>query len=164
MKTIQPEQLDKNVFDLLHKDWCLIAANKGKKYNMMTASWGGFGVLWHKKVATIYIRPQRYTKQFVDESEYFTLNFFPDGYRSNLQLLGTKSGIEMDKEKESGLKGIVENNMVRFEEANLVIKCRKLYRDSIKPELFLDAEIDKNYLQKDYHDMYIGEIVEILVK
>lgn len=164
MKKILPTEIEDNVFTLIGKDWCLIAANEGEHFNMMTASWGGLGVLWNKKVATIFIRPQRYTKKFVDHNEYFTLNFFDDSFREVLQVLGKKSGTEMDKEHDSGITAIVEDNMVRFEEARLVIKCRKIYQDAIKPEKFLDASIDNNYKLKDYHDMYIGEIVEVYIK
>lgn len=69
----------------------------------MTASWGGVGVLWNKNVATVYIRPQRYTKEFVDGNEKFTLTFFSEQYRNALTYLGRVSGKDGDKIKESGL-------------------------------------------------------------
>lgn len=158
------KDINGNVFTMFDKDWCLIAASKGDHYNMMTASWGGLGILWSRDVATIYVRPQRYTKEFIDESDTFTLSFFDEEYRKILGVLGSKSGRDMDKEHVEGLTGGVANGVVMFKEARLTLVCRKIYHDTIKPENFLDATIDKSYPIKDYHTMYIGEIVAVYEK
>ena len=91
-------------FERIGRDWCLITAGNKGSYNTMTASWGGVGILWNKEVATCYIRPQRYTKEFVDREEYFTLSFFPDGWREALNFCGKYSGRDRDKAAETGLK------------------------------------------------------------
>lgn len=162
---INPKALDKNVFSMLGDQWMLITAGTPERCNTMTASWGGLGVLWNKNVATCYIRPQRYTLEFVEQSEHFTLAFFGEEYRKSLSLCGSKSGRDLDKVKECGFTVAAgAGNAPYFEEAELVLVCRKLYWQDIDPAHFLTPEIEKNYPQKDYHRMFIGEIVEALVK
>ena len=153
-----------NPFAAVGDEWMLITAGTKENCNTMTAAWGGLGVLWKKNVATIYVRPQRYTKKFVDEQEYFTLCFFGDKYREELALCGTKSGRDMDKIKACNFTVVEsENGAPYFEEARLVLVCRKLYQDTLKQECFLDRACDeKCYPEHDYHDFYVGEVVEVL--
>lgn len=152
--------LRENTFDLLDKEWMLITAGDSESFNTMTASWGGFGFLWRKPIATIYIRPQRYTYQFVEKHNTFTLSFFGNGYRDALNICGTKSGRTHNKVKEAGFTpAFTPDNSIAFQEARLIFECRKLYSDDIKPELFIDQKIDKTiYPAKDYHRFYIAEI------
>ena len=150
-----------NPFERIGSDWCLITAGNKDSYNTMTASWGGVGILWGKEVVTCYIRPQRYTKEFVDSEEYFTLSFFPDDYKKALTLCGTVSGREHDKAAETGLTPIFTDNTVSFEEANLVLVCRKLYAQPMSEECFVDKEVlEKDYPKRDLHTVYVGEIVK----
>ena len=157
----EPSALPGNLFELIGKDWMLITAGDSPEHhNTMTASWGGAGVLWNKPVAFCFIRPQRYTYEFVEREEFFTLSFFPDGFRQTLQRCGTKSGRELDKAKECGLTPIELDGGIAYQEARLILVCKKCYFSDIQPEQFLDPEIDrKNYPGKDYHRMYIGDIV-----
>ncbi|NOY22884.1 MAG: flavin reductase family protein [Acidobacteria bacterium] len=158
-KPINPEELADNVFKLIGKDWMLITAGTEDDYNTMTASWGGMGVLWHKPVATVYIRPVRYTDEFVKKNELFTLSFFEEKYRDVLTICGTISGRNEDKAAIVGLHAEpLPEGGLSFREARLAISCRKLYQDTLKPEHFLDSAIEKNYPKKDYHNIYIGEI------
>lgn len=163
---IDPKSLDQNVFSLIGDQWMLLTAGTGEKCNTMTASWGGLGVLWGKPVATVYIRPQRYTLEFVESSEFFTLSFFGEEYRKELALCGSKSGREVDKVKACGFTVMeAECGAPCFAEAKLVLVCRKAYWQDMDPAHFLDGEIDgKWYPEKDYHRMFIGEIVEALRK
>ena len=157
---IKAEELKDNPFDLIGKQWMLITAGNEEKCNTMTASWGGVGVIWGKPSATCYIRHSRYTKEFVDDSEYFTLTFLQDGNREALNLMGTKSGRDMDKMHDSGLTPVFVEGQPTFAEAALVLVCRKRCRSEIAPEDILQQEIlDKNYADRDFHAMYIGEIV-----
>ncbi|MEG2120351.1 MAG: flavin reductase family protein, partial [Pseudoflavonifractor sp.] len=138
-------------------------AGNRENCNTMTASWGGFGVLWNRMVATCYLRPQRYTKTFADKEDYFTLSFFGEDYHEALQLCGTKSGREVDKINECGFSlDYAEGDAPYLQEAELVFICKKLYRDSVKPECFTDKGPLDCYPKKDYHDFYIGEIVQVL--
>lgn len=159
-REISVEQLKDNPFTLINKGWMLITAGDGEKHNTMTASWGGVGVIWGKPSATCYIRHSRYTMEFVDSNEYFTLTFLKDGHRDALNLLGTKSGRDMDKMHDSGLTPIFVDGQPTFAEAELVLVCRKRCKSEIAPEDILHQEtIDKNYANRDFHAMYIGEIV-----
>ena len=97
LKRIDPKEIGQNVFSLIGDQWMLITAGTAEQCNTMTASWGGLGVLWGAPMATCYIRPQRYTREFVDREEYFTLAFFDEEHRKALALCGSKSGREVDK-------------------------------------------------------------------
>ena len=114
-----------NPFEKIGKQWMLISAGNANSWNTMTASWGGVGVIWGKPSATCYIRHSRYTMEFVDSNEYFTLTFLKDGHRDALNLLGTKSGRDMDKMHDSGLTPIFVDGQPTFAEAELVLVCRK---------------------------------------
>ena len=97
------ESLEFNPFKKISKQWMLITAGDEKKSNTMTASWGGLGIMWGKNVATAYIRPNRYTKEFVDANDTFTISFFDESYRKALNICGSVSGRDKDKIKEAGL-------------------------------------------------------------
>ncbi len=155
-----PYRLNESIFKLIGKDWMLIAAGTKDSYNMMTASWGTCGILWNKPIAVIFVRPQRYTFDFLEKNEFFTINFFDESFRETLNLLGTKSGREIKKMETGNLEAVEsENGTIYFQQARLVLECKKIYFDDIKPELFADPSIHKMYPSKDYHRMYIGEIV-----
>ena len=158
------DMLKESVFSLIGDRWMLVAAtDKSGRTNAMTASWGGMGVLWGKKVAFVFIRPQRYTKRFVDEAEKFTLSFFDDSYKNMLGYMGKVSGKDEDKIAKSGLTVTDRNGAPVFKEASLTLVCKKMYRDTLKEENFIDkSNIEKWYPQKDYHDVYVAEIVEEL--
>ena len=102
LEKIKPEDLSINPFTLIGKEWMLISAGTEQKYNMMTASWGALGVFWGKNVASVYIRPQRYTLEFVNEQEYYALNFFEDSYKKALAYCGAHSGRDVDKARRAG--------------------------------------------------------------
>ena len=164
-KKIDPKELSQNVFSLIGDQWMLVTAGEKDKCNTMTASWGGLGVLWGKPSATCYIRPQRYTKEFLDANEYFTLTFFAEEYRKALSLCGSKSGRELDKVKECGftvLEG--EGGAPYFDQAKLALVCRKRFVQRMDSGNIPEDVKEKFYAQKDYHFIYIGEIVEVLVK
>ncbi len=155
-----------NVFTRISKEWFLIAAGKPADMNMMTASWGALGELWGKEVAFCFIRPTRHTLGFVEREQFFTLNFFGEGHRDALNLCGSKSGRDLDKVQATGLTPVAceaAGGAPYFAEAKLVLACRKLYVDDIRPECFLDPELEKkNYGLKDYHRVFVGEIVQAL--
>lgn len=166
LKKIDPKTLTMNPFTLIGDQWLLITAGIQSNCNTMTASWGGVGIMWGEPSVTCYIRPQRYTKEFVDENSYFTLCFFGEEYRKALTLCGTTSGRKVDKIKECGFTIQTGTGCAPFfEEAELVLVCKKRYAQEMKPECFLDDTIDGAfYPEKDYHTMYIGQIVEAYQK
>lgn len=162
-KLIKPEALTDNVFKLLDKDWMLITAGTPKHYNTMTASWGHMGIMWNLPVAIAWIRPQRYTYEFTEKYSLFTLSFFTEEYRNALQFCGSRSGRDHDKAAETRLTPMAtESGNVFFQQARLVMECRKLYSDDLKSENFLVPEIErKHYPTKDFHRFYIGEITRV---
>ncbi|SKA85485.1 NADH-FMN oxidoreductase RutF, flavin reductase (DIM6/NTAB) family [Clostridium sp. USBA 49] len=164
LKEIDLTQLKINPFTEIGKEWMLISAGDKQKYNMMTASWGGFGVMWNKNVSTIVIRPQRYTLEFVENKDYYALNFFDQKYKSALSYCGAHSGRDVNKEKETGLTPIFDAQAPYFSEAKLVLICHKLFKQKLDPNGFIDKNIDKHwYPEKDYHECFVGEIIKVLI-
>ena len=159
------ESLEENVFRRIGEEWMIVSAGDGTGYNMMTASWGGLGVLWGRRVAFCFVRPSRYTYQFMERAEVFSLSYFEEAYRATLSYCGEHSGREVDKAAETGLTPIRDPlGGVYFAEAELVLVCRKIYFQDLSPNRFLDSAIADNYPDGDYHRMYIGEIVRSLRK
>lgn len=164
LKQMDPEDIKDNVFKLIGKDWMLITAGTPDGFNTMTASWGGLGVLWEKRVCFSVVRPTRYTYKFLEKNATYTLSFFPDEFREALTICGTKSGRDVDKVRESGLTPAFEDNAIFFKEARLVFECRKLYFQDITPANFVDSGLEGYYPEKDYHRLYVGEIVRCLAR
>ena len=165
MKSIKPEELDKNVFHMIGREWLLVTAEKAGKVNTMTASWGGLGVMWGKNVAYIVLRPQRYTKEFVDAGETFSLSVLDEEYRKTLSYLGTVSGRDEDKITKAGLTVEHADGTPYFGEANTVLVSRKLYAQNYDPACFIDKSCDEKwYPDKDYHTLYIAEVEKVLVR
>lgn len=164
-KTIAPGEMDGNIFRLIGDQWMLIGAGTVEKHNMMTASWGAGGILWSKPVAIIFVRPSRFTYNFIENGEYFTLCFFDESRRDILNFCGSRSGRDVNKTAECGLTPLAAGNgSVCFAEAEIIIECRKIYFDDILPQNFLDPSIERNYNGKDYHRMYIAEILHVHVR
>lgn len=149
--------LSLNPFGAIGEGWMLVTAGDAAKANTMTASWGGLGVLWGEDVAFVFIRPQRYTKEFMDARGCFSLSFF-DGRKQEMGLLGSVSGRERDKIAESGLHLAMLDGVPTFEEAQLVLLLDTLYTDEIKPEKMPAELVGKWYPNKDFHTVYVARI------
>lgn len=158
----EPSGLKENVFDMIGREWMLITAGKENNFNTMTASWGGLGVLWNAPVSFAFVRPSRYTYEFMEKETYYTLSVLELGNKKALQLCGSKSGRDTDKVAEAGLTPVFDAQAPYFGEARLVLVCRKLYTQDLDPERFLDPAIMGNYKGGDFHRMYVGEIVKVL--
>lgn len=162
---IDIQNLNMNPFLKIGKEWMLITAGNQDKVNTMTASWGGVGVLWGENVVTAYIRPQRYTKEFVDQQDCFSLSFFNGDYKKELGVLGTVSGRDQDKIKDVDFHVTYLDQVPAFEEASLVLIVEKIYEDEIKPDHFINQSLDHRwYPDKDYHTVYIAKIKSVYVK
>lgn len=160
MEAFDIRSLTLNPFEKLHKQWALLAAGEPGDFNMMTVSWGALGVIWQKPACTVYVRASRHTKEFIDRGGLFTLTFLKDGHRDALNLLGSKSGRDMDKMHESGLTPTFVDDCPTFEEAELTLVCRKLHAVDLPLESLTDPAIERdNYPTGDPHTQYIGEIV-----
>ena len=154
-----------NPFSKIGKEWMLITAGDKEKFNTMTASWGSLGVMWGKNVAFTFIRPQRYTKEFIDNKDTFSLCFFDENFKKDLSYLGSVSGKNEDKISKTDLIVDFIENTPYFKEASLVMICKKLYAQNLEPNCFIDKSLDnKWYENKDYHTMYVSEIQKIFIK
>ena len=155
-----------DIFKKIDKDWFLITAGDEKLFNTMTASWGTMGTLWNKSVVICFVRPVRYTFDFIDNVDIFTCSFLGKEHKKILSYCGAHSGRDADKIKITGLAPLqLENGGISFEQSETVIECKKIYFDDIKPVFILPEEIDDEfYPNKDYHRMFIGEVQTIYKK
>lgn len=151
-----------DIFSQFDKKWALLTAGNKESFNTMTISWGGMGTIWGKPVATTYVRTSRLTHDFMDKEEYFTISFYPEEYKNVLMVLGSKSGRDIDKMNDSGLTPKAVENSMTFEEAEVTLLCRKLFKQKLDPENILDEKCKGFYAGDAEHDMYIGEVVGIL--
>lgn len=150
---------------MISDDWALLTAGNESGFNTMTVSWGGIGELWGKDVAFIFVRPQRYTKEFIDRKKMMTLSFFSGEYKKELGFCGKKSGRDCDKMKETGFTPVFSDGTTYIKEASHVLILKTLAVTDITPDSFLDKTIDEScYPNKDYHKVYIAEIVKTLEK
>jgi flavin reductase (DIM6/NTAB) family NADH-FMN oxidoreductase RutF len=166
------EHLSMLPFHVWDQRWFLLAAGElagaspadggppAGGFNFMTVSWGGLGVMWGKPFALVVVRPTRHTRRFIDSADSFTLSVLPERYRRALDYCGSRSGRDEDKVKGSGLTPVASRcvKAPSFDEAELVLECRKIYFSDLDPSHFLDPGIEKNYASKDYHRVYFGEI------
>ncbi|QNM05991.1 flavin reductase family protein [Qiania dongpingensis] len=165
MKSISPEELTRNPFQMIGKDWLLLTAKKGDKVNTMTASWGGVGIMWGKPVAFIFIRPTRYTKEFVDAGNKLSISVLDDSHRKTLSYFGTVSGRNEDKIAKSGLKLEENDGVPYFADADIAFICEKLYSQPMDAKYMTAGWIDEKwYPSKDYHTMYVVEIEKAMIK
>jgi len=153
-------------FAMLYDEWALLSAGTPESFNTMTVSWGAMGTMWNKPVVMVYVRPQRYTKEFVDNSDYFTLSVYPKEYKKALGILGSKSGRDGDKVEQSGLTPYFVDNTVAFAQAHTIFVCRKLYGgQSLDAGKFADQSLEAEfYPNKDFHHLYYGEVTKVLVQ
>lgn len=159
------DQFEVNPFTKIGKDWMLVTAGNEEKVNTMTASWGGIGVMWGKNVVYIFVRDSRYTKLFIDDEGRFSLSFPTEKYRKEMKFLGAVSGRDEDKIKESGLNIAYHDGIPYIDEGSMVMFCRVMSQTPIVKEDYWDKDIDETwYANKDYHNMYIAEVTEIMAR
>ena len=151
-----------DIFETYDKQWALLTAGSMDKFNTMTISWGGLGTIWGMPVATVYVRTSRYTHDFMDDNEYFTVSFYPEDMKKTLGILGSKSGREIDKMHMPELTAVEAGKSVSFHEAEVTLVCRKVFRQTLDPEN-MESKIAEQFYGTDApHDMYIGEVVDII--
>jgi len=166
-RLIKPSEMEGNLIDLIASGWMLVTAGNKDKINTMTANWGGMGHLWNKPVVFVFVRPERYTFGFIEDSEGFTLTFYDEAYRNALNICGTKSGRDCDKIAEAGLTPqFTESGYPAFKEAKLIMECRKLYATMLEEEEFIDAgQFKTHYRNKGgLHKLYIAEIEKVWIR
>ena len=151
-----------NFADKVSKAALLTAVKKDGSINTMTVSWGGSGILWGKEVAFVFVRPERYTFEFCQDAEAMTLSFFGEERKSTLSFCGTKSGRDVDKFKECGLKYSITDGACIFEDAQITVVMKKLYAQDLEKDCFVHSFAEKFYKDSGYHRMYICEIIDII--
>ncbi len=153
-----------DILSVFDKKWALLTAGDSDRFNTMTISWGGLGTIWGKPVATVYVRTSRYTHDFMDAKDFFTVSFYPEECKQILGVLGSKSGRDMDKMKESGLTPVQSGESMSFKEAEVTLVCRKLFKQQLDVANMSEDVAKAMYEGQALHDMYIGEIVDIIRK
>lgn len=164
MKEINIREIKKSPVELISDGWGLVTAGNKDKFNTMTVSWGAIGEIWGKDAAFIFIRPQRYTYEFIENNDIFTITFFGEEFKDALRICGSKSGRDINKAEVCGLTPIFTDGGVTFEQAEYTVVCRKMASQFIDPAGFEDESIESNYPKKDYHKIYIGEIIKVYKK
>lgn len=164
-KSISPDKIPGNIIKLLRDDWMLITAGNDQQFNMMTAGWGGLGMMFGKPVAFCFIAPTRFTYQLMEKNDTYTLSFYTEAYRDALKICGSKTGKSADKVKETGLTPITTPaGSKAFSEAWMIIECRKTVAQSITPEAITNAALKEEWSTKQLYKMFVGEIVNVWVK
>ena len=168
MHVFQPLPIDFieiNPFIKISKEWAIITAGTKVEANPMTVGWGGFGSLWGKNAISIYIRESRYTKEYLDKSDFFSLSFLPDENHNALSVCGTLSGRDSNKWEESGLTLNSRLGIPFPDEAALVFLCKKMAVVPFSKEQFTDSDICKKWYENDdFHLMYIGEVMDVMAR
>ncbi len=165
-KAIASEEFAANLFDLFHRKWFLLSSGsfEARQFNSMTVSWGFLGEMWMRPTAVAVVRPQRYTLEFMDKYDSFTLSAFGDAHKEPLKVCGSKSGRDFDKRKVPGLTPIASGTVASpgYAEAELILECRKVYRDEFRKDKFIEKMIPEEfYPGKDFHRIFVGEITRI---
>ncbi|HRZ79477.1 MAG TPA: flavin reductase [bacterium] len=163
-KSIKPDEAKINPFSTLKNEWGLLTAGSIEDFNMMTISWGYFGMMWNKPVFGAVVRPNRFTYEYMERNSLFTVSFFPPEFKAELEFCGTKSGRDVNKAFETSFDPIDNNGAVYFSQADIVLICKKICFQDFDPKNFIDPEIINHYPEKQYHRLYIGEIEKILKK
>ena len=163
-KKIETWEMPGNPFEMIERQAALLSAGTKEVFNTMTIGWGLMGDLWNVPACTVYVRHSRYTMEFMEKNDLFTVSFFGTPRPEALATLGVKSGREMDKIHNSGLTPVAIEGQAAFEEAHTVLVCKKIYVDDLNPEKVPPEWKEKFYHNGDYHRIYTGQVMGIYVK
>jgi len=155
------KDLNTNIFKDFGDSWALVAAGNINHFNAMTISWGGMGTIWAKSVCTVYVRPTRYTYKFMEENEYFTVSFYDENYKEDLNIMGTKSGRDVDKVSLTKLTVKKLENSITFNEATRTLLCKKIYYQDMDSSKFPSDVLKRFYNGDSVNRLYIGEVIGI---
>jgi len=153
-----------DILKLFDKEWALVAAGTKESFNMMTISWGMLGTIWSRPAATVYVRTSRYTHDFMDREDMFTVSFLPEDMRDTLVLLGRESGRDIDKMHVKGLELADRNDAIVFKNASVTLVCKKLFKQRVDSKNIPADILERYYNGAAEHDMYIGEVVDVIYK
>ena len=151
-----------NSFDIFDKQWALLTAGPELRFHTMTISWCSLGTLWGKPIVTVYVKPIRYTHDFMEQNDYFTVSFYEKDYRRALEVLGTLSGRDGDKVAKAGLTPKALEHGMTFQEAKVTLVCKKIYRQDLDTAQMPTKVVSTYYTSEAAHTVYIGEVVDII--
>ncbi|MCI2055808.1 MAG: flavin reductase [Oscillibacter sp.] len=165
MRKIDLTALTPEVFSVFGTNNALLTAGDRTACNTMTVGWCGLGRMWNLPSCTVYVRPERYTYQFMENHDYFTVAVLALADHDKMKLCGSASGRDLDKFKACGMTAQYGLHDAPFPaEAEWALVCKKRYAQDLKPEFALDERINAFYQGEGWHRMYIGEVVETYVK
>lgn len=150
-----------NIDKMIQKG-CLLTAGNINDYNTMTIGWGMVGTIWRKKTFIVYVKPCRYTYDFMENNDYFTVSFYNENHKTAMAYLGTKSGRDCNKIKDCNFHPVQIENSVTFEEAYCTILCKKYYCSDIDYNKVPEEAADRYYTDNCLHRVYYGEIIKII--
>ena len=155
-------ELETKPFGLFHETWALLTAGPISDHNSMTISWGELGTLWNRDVATVYVKPCRYTYQFMEKNDYFVLSFFEEKNKNSLLVMGSKSGRDVNKDELSGLTPVEYEGLTVYKEAKMTLICKKIYQNDLVLQNIPQKEVETYYQEEAPHRMYIGEVIKVI--
>ena len=151
-----------DIFKAFDKNWALLSAGNRDSFNSMTISWGMLGTIWSRPAATVYVRTSRYTHEFMDREDTFTVSFFPESMKDVLRIAGTRSGREIDKMHLQGLELCEDTDDIVYKNAEITLVCKKLFVQRLNAESIPAEVMASHYPTRDMHDTYIGEVVDVI--
>ena len=145
----------------------IVSAGTKESHNSCVIGWGLLGVAWSKPLFIVYVKPDRYTYQFMEKSDYFTVNFIKKSLYKKFRIYGNKSGRDINKEEESGAQiQFLDNGGITFKEAEEVYICKMMTKiqledKNLSPEIieFYDKASTLFKQTKQPHGVFIGEII-----
>lgn len=160
---IRPEEWQESAFELIGRRWMLIGTENEHGVNAMTASWGGFGVLWDRPVIYLWVRPERYTHTLLEEAGKFSVNILPESQRETLKICGSVSGSDEDKIERCSLTVRHREGIPYFAESRMSALCRLVYEQPMEAGACCDYTMLESTLEKgNLHTLFIGEITSLL--
>jgi len=156
------EKITIDPFTCFNNDWALVTAGDKDDFNTMTISWGSMGTIWSMPTVTVYVKPIRYTHDYMEKSDIFTVSFFDEKYKRDLSILGSKSKRDCDKLSLTGLNPTFLDNGITFEEAKLTLVLEKIYSQDFSTDTMLKKVIDNYYKTEEPHTMYVGKVIDII--
>lgn len=155
-------EFNEKIFSVWDDRWYLLTSGDFETgaYNCMTIGWGSMGQVWGLPFVQVFVRPTRYTLRFMDQYPTFTVSTFPEEYKEKLNYLGSVSGKDVKKIKESGLTPVPSHFVAApsYAEADVCLECEKMYWQDLDSQHFLLPQIEEKYALKDYHRIYFGMI------
>ena len=167
LRAVDPKTLKPEVYQAFGTQYALLTAGDRDCCNTMTIGWCQLGRLWNQPVCTVYVRPERYTYEFTEKHDYFTVSVMPLEAKQTMAFCGSKSGRDVDKIKECGLTLCYgKEDAPFFDEAELVLVCKKIYMQDLEPNGVLEDEKILSFYGENggWHRMYVGRVEEAYLK